>query len=528
MTIRIFSLPILMFLFINYCSGQQGEWVWIHGDAFNNSGNFGTQGVPASTNNPPPLYEPCEWTDLNGNFWLYGGLRAGAGCNGFCVYNDLWKYDPLTNEWTWMKGTGIPNDTTGDYGVQGVPAITNQPPCRSWGAQSWVDLSGNLWMFGGEDNNTIAPYGFSDLWKYDIAANMWTWMKGPNIPGQFAVYGVMGVPNILNNPPSSVENAAAWTSNSGDLYLLEHSSNALWKYNIASNMWTWIKGPNQLHFGIKGVEDPLNNPGGSAYSRWKDNNGFFWKFDGGGILWRYNDATNNWTWMSGDSTYIPVSNYGTKCIPSPQNLPCGRNEGRAVWKDSNGNFWLFGGYSFFVGGGLSDMWMYNVSSNQWTWAAGDSTLNANANYGTLGVSSPSNNPGYKEGAVGWSDNNGHLYLFGGSGIGSGWYTNALWKFTIDTLCAPLSNEEITDANREVQVYPNPATGELTITIHRNNIEKADFILFNVLGEQVFSETENFIKDSFTKKINITNLAQGIYILQINMDSRIVARKIEKK
>jgi hypothetical protein len=93
---RISLFTFLIVLFINYCNGQQGEWVWIHGDAFNSSGNFGTQGVPAGTNNPPPLYEPCEWTDLNGNFWLYGGLRSGAGCNGFCVYNDLWKYDPLT------------------------------------------------------------------------------------------------------------------------------------------------------------------------------------------------------------------------------------------------------------------------------------------------------------------------------------------------------------------------------------------------------------------------------------------------
>lgn len=172
------------------------------------------------------------------------------------------------------------------------------------------------------------------------------------------------------------------------------------------------------------------------------------------------------------------------------------------------------------------MWMYNVSSNQWTWVAGDSTFNASTNYGTIGVSSPSNNPGYKEGAIGWSDNSGHLFLFGGFGFNSS--TNALWKFTIDTLCAPLGNEEISDTNQGIQIYPNPATGELTITLHRNNIKKAGFILFNVLGEQVFSETENFIKDSFIKKINITNLAQGIYILQINMDGRIVTGKIEKK
>jgi hypothetical protein len=50
----------------------------------------------------------------------------------------------------------------GDYGTLRVPAAANLPGAR-WGTSSWVDASGNLWLFGGED------LGFeNDLWKYQV------------------------------------------------------------------------------------------------------------------------------------------------------------------------------------------------------------------------------------------------------------------------------------------------------------------------------------------------------------------------
>src|SRR6188768_4154991 len=111
-------IQFIFFLFIFFqieSHAQQGEWVWMHGDnTFNSAGSFGVQGVSSPTNEPPAFYEACEWTDMNGNFWLFGGLPAGLN-----AYGDLWKYDPLLNEWTWMKGSGVAGNM-GNYGVQGI------------------------------------------------------------------------------------------------------------------------------------------------------------------------------------------------------------------------------------------------------------------------------------------------------------------------------------------------------------------------------------------------------------------------
>jgi N-acetylneuraminic acid mutarotase len=87
------------------------EWAWMGGpDTFTvghtnfqcgPSGIYGTLGVPAAGNVPGGRWNSVEWTDSNGNFWLFGGY--GLDINGTLGYlNDLWMFNPSTNEWTWM------------------------------------------------------------------------------------------------------------------------------------------------------------------------------------------------------------------------------------------------------------------------------------------------------------------------------------------------------------------------------------------------------------------------------------------
>jgi hypothetical protein len=65
-----------------------GEWTWMSGvSSANYVGNFGTLGIPAVTNKPAGIYEAGEWTDHQGNFWLYGGETISGWSD------NLWKYD---------------------------------------------------------------------------------------------------------------------------------------------------------------------------------------------------------------------------------------------------------------------------------------------------------------------------------------------------------------------------------------------------------------------------------------------------
>src|SRR5436190_3357388 len=100
---------------------------------------------------------------------------------------------------------------------------------------------------------------------------------------------------------------------------------------------------------------------------------------------------------------------------------------------------MFGGIDF-GSNAYNDLWKYCVVANRWIWIAGDTIINSPGSYGTLGVSSMTNTPPARSGSVGGVDHNGHLFLFGGQKVYSSglYHFNDLWRFDIDTTCAPCS------------------------------------------------------------------------------------------
>jgi cell division septation protein DedD len=215
----------------------------------------------------------------------------------FSFLNDLWKYDPATNNWTWMKGADFPNQY-GIYGTQGLAAPDNTPGARS-NAVSWTDASGNLWLFSGYGRtreNTFAGY-YNDLWKYEPASGHWTWIKGADFTNQPATYGIKGV-EAPENAPGARNTAVSWTDLSGNLWLFGGRGmganansfgylNDLWKYNPATGGWTWIKGADTSYQpGIckhYGVADSDNTPGARVLPvSWTDTQGALWLFGGSG------------------------------------------------------------------------------------------------------------------------------------------------------------------------------------------------------------------------------------------------------
>ncbi|HKJ44180.1 MAG TPA: hypothetical protein VJ991_00005, partial [Balneolales bacterium] len=57
---------------------------------------------------------------------------------------------------------------------------------------------------------------------------------------------------------------------------------------------------------------------------------------------------------------------------------------------------------------------------RWGWQSGSNTIGQHGSYGTKGVATRSNVPGWREYATSWRDPDGNLWLFGGDGSdGSG-------------------------------------------------------------------------------------------------------------
>jgi hypothetical protein len=124
-------------------------WTWVGGASTPNAvGIYGTKGLAAPGNMPGARFGAVTWTDHSGNLWLFGGAGYDSvGLVGNTELNDLWMYSPATGLWTWVSGSNTA-DAPGVYGSQGIAAAGNVPPARD-GAASWIDASGNLWLFGG-------------------------------------------------------------------------------------------------------------------------------------------------------------------------------------------------------------------------------------------------------------------------------------------------------------------------------------------------------------------------------------------
>jgi N-acetylneuraminic acid mutarotase len=451
-------------------TAQTNEWTWTGGaitaDSF---GSYGTLGAPAPGNAPGARGLATTWTDNKGKLWLFGGQGFDAGGTSGDL-NDMWEYNPSTNLWAWMGGSNLlPSDigvAPGMYGTLGQAAAGNIPSGRN-GAVTWTDLNGNLWLFGGVSYSYTGIFSYSnDLWEFNPGSNQWTWVSGSNTANQYGVYGALGTPG-QGNVPGARTTAVSWVDSKGNLWLFggygydssgnQGDLNDLWEYNPSTNQWTWVGGsdtedqasaPGTLQTPATG-----NVPGArSSAVGWTDKSGNFWLFGGTGALndlWKYNPATHEWAWMSGNPSSPALSRnqtgvYGTLQVPDPANVP-GSRTGPLSWTDHSGNLWMFGGVGPDSTGTfsmLNDLWEFNPATNQWAWMGGSSVVPQSCTglaswcgaygwYGALRTPAMGNVPGGRYDAAGWTDSKGNFWLLGGDGfdsMGQPGGLSDLWEF----------------------------------------------------------------------------------------------------
>jgi N-acetylneuraminic acid mutarotase len=438
---------------------QNNQWTWVSGgntvvctpglsNCVGLPGVYGTMGVSASGNTPGGRQGAATWTDASGNFWLFGGGGYDS-ISSPGILNDLWKFNPSTNQWTWIGGSktnpyfnqitlSYGDGQPGVYGTLGTPAPGNFPGSRFY-ASTWIDSSGDLWLFGGQGIDNADQEGqLNDLWKYDPSTKMWAWMGGSSqisfcggvvgACGQSGVYGTLGTP-AAGNTPGGRSQAASWIDKSDNLWL----------------------------FGGLGYD--INGNAGSGLND----------------LWKFDPTAGQWAWMSGSSE-VPCGNgplnpgvkvctaqpgvYGVLGVPAAGNVPAG-GAPAAAWTDQQGNFWFFGGADLDLTkqtrSVINSLWAFNPSTKQWTWMGGDSATSncsitisnpffattCDGSPGVMGIqytAAPGNLPAARTNAPGWVDKSGNFWLFGGGATNLSdveGQTNDLWKYqpSINTLPA---------------------------------------------------------------------------------------------
>ncbi|TAE79075.1 MAG: T9SS C-terminal target domain-containing protein [Bacteroidetes bacterium] len=475
-------IPFIIILLTILCSAIEDtyaqNWTLFDGTSkVNQQPKHRFKGVQSDLNFWGSRSSHYAWTDANGKVWVYGGAFR----------SDIWTYDLTTKKWVWVHGSDSAYAKP-RYGIKGIADSTNNPGYRL-GPGLTHDKEGNLWLFGGGQQSYVDFY--DDLWKFDITTGMWTWMKGQNISSPLQPPATKGLEDSIANPRCLLY-PTIWCDNNNNIWTFggfgfNSYSQELWKYNTKTNNWTWIHGvsfKSQINalanYGQKGISSPSNAPGARRLAMgWTDASGNLWLFGGFGEidtnyftitrylndLWKFNPATNEWTWIHGSNKHNQKATYGSKGFGTNTTSPGTRYLASTI-VDRNNDLLLFGGFNNL--GRCNEFWKYNINNNTWTWMDGDSTLSEGVYKDFLTAK-----PGGRDACGLILDKLGNLFVFGGYGYAE----NGVFGTLTDVWRRNSCDSIVFSDTPTVVVVKNATCFNDTIKLKINHISKknsADF------------------------------------------------------
>lgn len=301
--------------------------------------------------------------------------------------DELWIFNPSKKKWALVDKVGTSNKSW-------------PLPCVDCVSCSHKDIAV---IFGGVVKRKKSP-NFK-TWVLNMTSKSWVVLE-------------------QSSPPAR-EKSAYWCDNKeGILWLYGglYSSidlDDMWQFNFQTMNWTKIT-PHE------NSKTPRVRFGSTS---WLQNHDKLYLFGGQTVLglglscacmsdlWLYRPSQGTWEYVKGRKMPMQKGVYGQKGVAGNLSLPGCREEALS-WTDHKGHLWLFGGRGCGAHnsskGLLSDLWMFNTSSNYWTWISGPSKENERAVYGKKGVPDPKNIPGPREDSLTFRQGD-NLWIFGGIG-----------------------------------------------------------------------------------------------------------------
>lgn len=156
---------------------------------------------------PPRFAFTAVWDSKDERVLVYAGETKKG--EQFDVLKDLWSCDPKGDVWKQIETKG---DDPGD---------------RAYHSAVFDDKRGVMWVFGGAGRSFEA---FDDLWKFDVAASMWTRLQptgerpGARFDAGFFYDAKRDQLVLWSGCKAFFKDDNAWPD--------------LWRYDISKNTWT--------------------------------------------------------------------------------------------------------------------------------------------------------------------------------------------------------------------------------------------------------------------------------------------------
>ncbi|ESP02320.1 hypothetical protein LOTGIDRAFT_172202 [Lottia gigantea] len=348
----------------------------------------------------------------------------------------------LDSEWTWLNGENVGNS----------PSTFESPGSRS-GSTSWRDTNGDVWLFGGRGfSDLIRKKAFllNDLWRYNIHTNKWTLVH----PGSVSTTGGTVEFRDLKCPsPRQLATSCGVTNTTLIIYggqgKGDKSLGDTWVYFIPKQRWLLLD-KSQIQSENETLVNTTSSTDAETLAPVPRSDVVSWCLGERMVIFSGLDQNNH---ILHDMWILSLKTLKWKEIIYMTEM--GKNQslnilpriGATSWVLKKKILYMFGGNtknsSFSLhstSGYISDLWKFNLTDFKWTRIYGTSQLETTGVYSTQFNSSYKTHPGSRQGALGWVDSKGSLWLFGGDGLDrlpSGTFKQSkllsdVWRFQIHT------------------------------------------------------------------------------------------------
>jgi len=109
-------------------------------------------------------------------------------------------------------------------------------------------------------------------------------------------------------------------------------------------------------------------------------------------------------------------------------------------------------------------------------------------------------------------------------------TNQTTDYWIVKFCFTGFGEAVKDLtnNLQLNIYPNPFTSELDISISQPNLTQADISICNILGQTVYNQHETNLSPTYTKMLDLSYLPNGVYLVEVVVDGEVNVKEVVKQ
>ncbi len=432
----------------------------------------------------------------NGNTWTATGalgsshsytLATGsAGSESFCMDNDCYTLACGGGQWMGEVGWTLVDINGTILASGGAPY--NSTTCI-W--QGCTDMTACNYdpLATMDDGSCVLPDGCTDATacNYDAAAicddGSCEWTSCAGVCANAAPTG-LNATNVLQN------RATINWDNMNDANCMVDQYRIKYRDITSSGAWTQKNMGQPLNSCLWGANNTdkliLNLTPSTTYQYQMK----AWYCDGSGM-----GVGSSWSAMETFTTEDDCPNVGNLAVSTPSTT-----KATFTWDDSNGAYSFvrikmradtLGGVTWFNVGGMG------------------------VNYGIFTKNKNGLNPGasYRAQARTWCDPNG------------GAWKSPTWTSLVYWTMPTVIRLEGGSAIANLAIYPNPSRDIFNVSFTSEDVQDLKVRVINVIGEElILDNLEQFIGE-YTKQINLSNNAKGIYFLEITTNNGMVNKKL---